>query len=955
MPTPLSAPETPRFPRVKRQTGWRSYFSPERTWVEAKRLAKADRDKADALDSWGMKMGPVVVGASVWCAALFTYLSSPESALDLVLSAGVVAVATWAFHPYLEFLRKLHYWHETVAVAFATAGIAAFAFAGSAAGAATVAFAFAGATSGAAAFAVAAAGTVAVAGAFALAVAFAGAFALAAAVTVAIAVAIAGAAAIAFAGAAAGAAAVAVATAGAVPAAFAVPIISMFVLKRAEAAYFRAKRYVKPSLSTHSAPQPERDEHRSTCLSRCERLLGAGPRHVTLGLAGQRGLGKTNMLRLLLKQPKTPKKSAIENKQDLRSAENVKHNRIRELTLFVHTPADFAEMNFLAALLEQLALSINAALAAVLPDVKPYRAERALRHKRKVLLPLHLLYFTLIGLVIGFAVYGYWSALPVETTQLASTVQVPSELYQAASDSLYERFEPRLNAYTDSLGLVAQLLNRTTRRNADPIPLSIAWDSLKQVWPSPALLDTLILEGLASTAYLDSVAARERDYVALQDTLLWLHASLRTASPWDDLDFYFLIAGIVFFPSLLLWRWSRTREGRSAFSSRAYDAVRNEIALYERTEVLLDRLRYQMSFGQSDSLSAKAGPFKSVGFSFRRSRQTTRAHRPFTVLSLVSAYRQYVQDALAYLNEALASDQEDDADPPPPVRLLIAIDELDKVLDAQRLHEMLKSIKAIFEIDHVYYFLSISEDVLETYRLRHLETKNEIDSAFSHVFHVPPMGASASLRFYAEGKTKPQWSPDLLGAAIALGGGVPRDMKRLAELFTLRSALTEPTPWDTKATCLQALYREDQEASTALVAQNTDLSDTWKHSSIASINQAWLAFPVDVEAELKEIAAWSFDTFLAENPCSGDAAKRTFHTLQSLRRSLVIKSHLYAYLNALDTPTVLNKWPASPKDILTNAHVERWLANVESVRAAIFTLSNNPLGTWDTFRAQHKA
>jgi hypothetical protein len=190
---------------------------------------------------------------------------------------------------------------------------------------------------------------------------------------------------------------------------------------------------------------------------------------------------------------------------------------------------------------------------------------------------------------------------------------------------------------------------------------------------------------------------------------------------------------------------------------------------------------------------------------------------------------------------------------------------------------MLKSIKAIFDLDNVYYLLSISEDALGTYRLRNVETKNEVDSAFSHIMLLPPMEATASIEFFQRRGVELEFVAPLL----VYGAGVPRDMHRLADIAL---AKTKPSSeddsiikkWDDFSDCVYHFFDEDKQAISDLISQQPNLSDTWKQKILDLIEQDKLSTKSPVEKNLADFSETHLEKFVTSNPGTEDENRRLF-------------------------------------------------------------------------------
>lgn len=751
------------------------------------------------------------------------------------------------------------------------------------------------------------------------------------------------------------------------------------VIKRAQKFQLHAEQNEELILSTSIRNAlKEILPSRQKTVKRLQNLIET-QRYCTVGAAGRRGLGKTNLLNWianLIEQESQPNRKLIE--AELKNPAKRRKARLRTVTFFLQTPTEFNEMGFLSALLQQFARRVNLLLTYRLPAVAPYTVERVLQEKRRI---LRLVHFWNLLLILQLVVTAFWlyqdSGRHVPFLQKIGLQKVqvqeshfgtqPSKLYISMRDSLSQELERRLKTFNDSFSKIDELLNprltfgswnsESGETFPDSFLIKVTWDSLKKLasWPDSTTLDSVHVILTHAIRVLDSIAVVEGKYQSWQDSLTNLRERL------DKPEINFTLENLPFYTWFLLvmfgfpWFWWRTREGDTLLKNSDYDSMRYEITLYERTNELIDRLQYQMSFGEDRETALSAKPLSFFGFSRKIARKVSREMRPFTIMSLTEEYRTLMREVIFNLNQALKEDEritgeedEIEGNKPDEVKIIIAIDELDKVLDTKRLHEMLKSIKAIFDIPNVYYILSISEDALETYSLRHLETKNEIDSAFTHIFSIPPMDAAASLTFFAEANKK--LNKVLFPAAIVFGGGVPRDMHRLLQLLTIAPQ------HETLEACLEALWKDDCHAAADVLKQNPKLSDEWKKKWIAVIEGLNCKTVSDVEAIISEVGELSLNTFAEENPSPEPEARQAFHHLRSLVRSMAIKSYIYAQTGKQDTPSPVKTWKKSAeayyKGLSKNDEIDRWLKSLEPFRNAIFELSNNPLGVWEELKQQ---
>ncbi|MET9567154.1 P-loop NTPase fold protein [Streptomyces tauricus] len=118
-------------------------------------------------------------------------------------------------------------------------------------------------------------------------------------------------------------------------------------------------------------------------------------------------------------------------------------------------------------------------------------------------------------------------------------------------------------------------------------------------------------------------------------------------------------------------------------------------------------------------------------------------------------------------------------------RLVVTIDEIDRLGTTATALEFLGEIKVILGVPGVHFFISVSEDVGASFVRRGLPSRDLADSTFDDVIHVRPctlQESSAILEQRVEGFHQP-----FVALVHALAGGVPRDLLRYArEIVALR-------------------------------------------------------------------------------------------------------------------------------------------------------------------------
>lgn len=142
---------------------------------------------------------------------------------------------------------------------------------------------------------------------------------------------------------------------------------------------------------------------------------------------------------------------------------------------------------------------------------------------------------------------------------------------------------------------------------------------------------------------------------------------------------------------------------------------------------------------------------------------TTVSTMPPNFPTLVEEFR----DLLTDIAEALANRRQ---------RVLIAIDEVDRLgSDAQAL-AFLAEIKAILGVRYVYYLISVAEDVGAAFVRRGLPHRNVTDSSLDDIIHVEACTLTEAKTILDE--RSEDHTPHTALLAHSLSGGLPRDLLR---------------------------------------------------------------------------------------------------------------------------------------------------------------------------------
>ena len=118
------------------------------------------------------------------------------------------------------------------------------------------------------------------------------------------------------------------------------------------------------------------------------------------------------------------------------------------------------------------------------------------------------------------------------------------------------------------------------------------------------------------------------------------------------------------------------------------------------------------------------------------------------------------------------------ADDSKPHRVLVAIDELDKISSTDDLIETINGLKDLFHIQGVHFIVTVSTDALRCFEQRGLVARDAFDSSFDTIIGVDSLTFEESLKILA---ARAQGFPPILGLFChAWSGGLPRDLLRVA-------------------------------------------------------------------------------------------------------------------------------------------------------------------------------
>lgn len=156
-------------------------------------------------------------------------------------------------------------------------------------------------------------------------------------------------------------------------------------------------------------------------------------------------------------------------------------------------------------------------------------------------------------------------------------------------------------------------------------------------------------------------------------------------------------------------------------------------------------------------------------FNLTGTRGKERAEQPAGLPAIVAQFRAYSERAAEWNRSREHRSRG---------RVIVCIDEMDKIRDSSRAEQFLNDIKAIFDVPGCLYLVAISEDAMTVFASQTPAIRTAFDSAFDEIISVAPMTfaeAQHLLDLRVTGVPRP-----FLALCHVLAGGVPRELIRAA-------------------------------------------------------------------------------------------------------------------------------------------------------------------------------
>ncbi|WP_280316856.1 P-loop NTPase fold protein [Nocardia wallacei] len=125
-------------------------------------------------------------------------------------------------------------------------------------------------------------------------------------------------------------------------------------------------------------------------------------------------------------------------------------------------------------------------------------------------------------------------------------------------------------------------------------------------------------------------------------------------------------------------------------------------------------------------------------------------------------------------------------------RLVVCIDELDKIDTAEHLVEIVNELKDLFHVQGVHFVVAVSTDALESFEKRGLSSRDAFDSALDTIVHTDRLTLEESLAVVISRATG--FAPLIAMFCHAWSGGLARDLLRAARTLVEQQRQSQQGP-----------------------------------------------------------------------------------------------------------------------------------------------------------------
>lgn len=230
---------------------------------------------------------------------------------------------------------------------------------------------------------------------------------------------------------------------------------------------------------------------------------------------------------------------------------------------------------------------------------------------------------------------------------------------------------------------------------------------------------------------------------------------------------------------------------------RALAEVRQIVNLSTDAQNRLERLHFQRTDTHGSGAAVSGPPWANVTFSSSHAL----TEQMMTLPELIDDYRDFAERVVAALQQAIRSDKNwrawhdvpgrggsngepariegPDSEPRNiDVRLVIGIDEMDRIEDNQQADNFLAELSSVFGTPHCVYLISVSPGALATSDQRLVSPKTASNGIFDEMVWVDPLDLPTAGRLLDRRVIGMPFA--FVALCYVLSGGLPRDLLRIA-------------------------------------------------------------------------------------------------------------------------------------------------------------------------------
>lgn len=489
------------------------------------------------------------------------------------------------------------------------------------------------------------------------------------------------------------------------------------------------------SLSANPNTYVDRDSETTKILNRIENSAAT-----VVGISGVRGSGKSSLALKVLSETK---------KKDY-------------LTLLIHSPVGYEPREFLITVFRRVCEEVIFELERTLHKNTSIRQLGTREYLSQLRPILSLTIATAVVLYSVLAAYRY-----IQTNNDISKAQTEIETIQAKIDEINSDLNDLENKNSVPIQEANRLIVEYNLVNIQSISSTVP-----SIIPASAITTSAIVTSSITTSSITTTAA-------LLFTLLFnkraeYSGSLEYAQESKDIASFYQSNILSTLPALGIT--ILTLSFFILLAPIAFDYVpvlrtiplfflrgmAYEYGLWRRSQRLLELLIYQTSFDTSSSAELTLGQLKS-GLSRKKTFET----RPLSLPGLTTEFG-------VYLGEISRGYKE---------KIVICLDELDKISTPQELDDLLKGIKGVLGSPQTHFILTVSEDALARFSSRRREERGIIESSFDEIVYLHRIDMEITNRIADIMLGSNSVSTDEiyrlnLFQCWLFGGGIPREIKR---------------------------------------------------------------------------------------------------------------------------------------------------------------------------------